>query len=394
MILNTITSRDLLIDAYKFYTRGDARAHDALKIIVIRNDMAAAVLSCLDEAIKEEELDKQNLYVQAAHFGKKFHPGIAIEEFQSVCRTLRVMNIARSLNLDNVKDMKSVIDQLVEEKKFDLALWVARWLKEDGEARIITKWSDYLIENRRLTDEQIASKILQVLGKNPIVSYADIANKAIENKRIILAIKLIEQENESMKQIPLLLSLKRYDLVLAQALATCDSNLIYTAIFKLKESMPDESKFLELLKKQELAFKYYCNFLTIVDVPKLIKITHSEGLKDELDLYLLENAHLDHATRVAKSLKQEFVCHQIELRLKLSKFQQSLKNLKLPARASKSTWVGLPVSETIINLIILGQNSKAKDCQKRFEVSDKKYRILEQIALNILPPLTISPIQT
>lgn len=387
MILNTITSRDLLIDAYKFYSRGDARAHDALKIITDRNDMTTAVLGCLEEAIKEEELDKQNLFVQAAHFGKKFHPGVAIDEFQSTCRLLRIMNVARSENLENIRDIKAVIDQLVAGKKFDLALWAVSWLKEEGEQYILTEWIEYVMGKRYLRDEQVASKIQEILGRNPIIPYSSIANKAIEHNRITLAIKLIEKEGQSSEKIQILLSLKRYDLVLAQALATCNSNLIFMAIFKLKESMLSEIQFLELLKKHPLAFKYYCNFLSNADIPKLIMICYSEGLKDELSLYLLEN-RLESAMSVAKRIKQDFISSQIDIRMRLSKFQQSLKNLSPPPRAQpQASWVGLSISDTIINLVALGQTNKARDCQKRFDVADKKYRVLEQIALNILPTL-------
>lgn len=389
MILNTITSSNLLIDAYKFYSRGDARAHDALKIITERNDMTAAVLGCLEDATKEEEPEKQNLYVQAANFGKKFHPGVAIDEFQSTCRLLRVMNVARSENLENIGDIKSVINQLVAKQKFDLALWAVGWLKVEGEKQILTEWIEYIMGNRYLKDEQVAAKIHETLGRNPIVPYAGIANKAIEHSRIELAIKLIEKESQSSEQIQILLSLKRYDLVLARALATCNSNLIFMAIFKLKENMLSEFQFLELLKKHPLAFKYYCNFLTITDIPKLILICHADGMKEELELYLLEN-RLEPAIIVAKSLKQDFVSHQIETRLRLTRFQQGIKNINPPPKAQQASWVGLSISETIINLVALGQTNKAKDCQKKFDVADKKYRVLEQMAMNILPTLHFS----
>lgn len=391
MILNTIPSRDLLIDAYKFYSRGDARAHDALRIIINRNDMQTAVFNCLEEAKNEEEPDKQHLLVQAACFGKKFHPGIAIEEFQQTCRLLRVMNICRAYNLESVDNLDSVIDQLLAKRKFDLPLWFVRWLKAEGEQKILSRWTEYLIEKRYLRDEEIAAKIQQTLGQNPVIPYVDIANKAIEQNRITLAIKLIENEGQSSKKIPLLLSLRQYDLVLAQALATCDSNLIFMAIFKLKDSIHSEIQFLELLKKHPLAFRYYCNFLTVSDIPKLIMMSYHDGSKDELPLYLMDN-RLESALAVSKRTKQEFVSHQIESRLLLIKFHQGLKQLPPPpmVQPAQTSWTGLSISETIINLVALGQGSKAKDCQRKFEVSDRKYRVLEQLALNILPKLTIT----
>lgn len=391
MILNTIESADLLIDAYKFYSRGDARAHDALRIVIDRNDMQAAVLSCLEKAKKEEEPNKQHLYVQAACLGKKFHPGIAVEEFQQTCRLLRVVNICRSYNLENIDDLESVVDQLLKKGKFDLPLWFVRWLKADGEKKILSKWSEHLIEKRYLLDDEIASKILDTLGQNPVVPYVDIANKAIEHNRIRLAIKLIENEGQSSKKIPLLLSLKQYDLVIAQALETCDSNLIFMAIFKLKESIPSEIQFLELLKKHQQAFRYYCNFLTVSDIPKLIMMSYHDGSKDELPLYLMDN-RFESALTVSKRTKQDFVSHQIDIRMRLGKFHQGLKHIPHPplTKQQQCTWASLSISETIINLVALGQTNKAKDCQKKFDVTDKKYRVLEQIAMKTLPILTVA----
>lgn len=388
MILNTISSRDLLIDAYKFYSRGDARAHDALKIIIERNDMTSAVLGCLQEATGDEDPNKQSLYVQAACFGKKFHPGIGIDEFQSTCRLLRVLNICRSRNLDVSLDPNTVIDQLLDKREFSLALWIVEWLKTDGKAKVLTKWSEHMINQRYLRDEQVASKIQAKFGRNPVVPYASIANLAIEHNRVTLAIKLIENEAQSSRQIPLLLSLKQYDLVLDKALASFDSNLVFTAIFKLKETMPSEIQFIELLKKHRLAFKYYCNFLAVADMPKLVMISYSESLKDELMYNLLDN-RLESALSVAKRTKQDFVSHQIEVRIRLSKFHQSLKQLALPPMAQQSSWTDLSISDTIINLVAGGHTGKAKDCQRKFEVPDKKYRVLEQIALKILPQLVI-----
>lgn len=391
MILNTLLSRDLLIDAYKFYSRGDARAHDALSIIIKRDDMQTAVMGCLNQAVQEEEPSKQNLYVQAACFGKKFYPGIAIEEFQSICRRIRVMNILREENIDPSLSLETAVDMLVSWKKFKLALWIVNYLRVDGEALIRSKWSEDLIGQRQLKDDQVAEKIKEILGPNPIVPYAEVANKAIERHRTQLAIKLIENESHSVKQIPLLLSLKQYDLVLAQALSSCDSNLIYMAIFKLKESIPSEIPLLELLKKHRLAFRYYCNYLAVSDIQKLIMICHKDNSEDELIWSLLDN-RWDSAYSVSKKIRRDCLPQQIEVSMRLTKFQQGLTGP--PPIAKQASWVGLSISDTIINLIKASQTVKAKDVQRKFEVSEKKFKVLEQIAQNTLPRLTVPVITT
>lgn len=392
MILESISSRDLLIDAYKFYLRGDARAHDALTIIVNRDDMRAAVIGCLEKALKEDEPEQQKLYCNAACFGKKFYPGIAIEEFQSVCRSIRTRKVCQCHLPTTSPNPEDNINFLIQRKKYDLALWVSKWNKCKSDGRILTRWCSDLIEMNHLTDEQVGSKIKKVLGQIPPVSYADIANMAIKSNRVQLAISLIENEHQTAKKIPLLISIRQYDLVLAQAAETCDSNSIYSAIFKLRDLIANEVQFLELLKKNRQPFRYYCNFMALTDLRKLIKIQYADGGKEDVLLYILDR-NLESALGVSKRAKQDFVTSQIESHIRLNKFrQQTLNSLECtppPLEKSGQDWNGLSISDTIINLISLGHVSKAKDCQRKFEVPDRKYRVLEQIALNSLPKLEL-----
>lgn len=388
MVFENLSSKNLLVDAFKFYTRGDARAHEFLNIIIEkRNDMPNAVKGCLDQAIQEEDPTRQKLYLQAGCFGKKFYPGIAIEEYQSACRLVRVMNVLRQENIEPDSSIETAIKLLVSRKQFKLALWIVNYLKIDGELMIRTKWSEYLIMQHEISDDEVAKKIQAILGQNPIVPYADIANKAIEGHRVQLAIKLLEKESHSVKQIPLLLSLKQYDRVLAHALSSCDSNLIYMALFKLKESMLSEMMFLELLRKHKLALKYYCNYLAVTDLKTLIMISHKNNSEDELHWCLMSN-RLESAVTVAKKTRRDVIPQQIEMSIDLNKLQQKL-GAAPPPITKQASWVGLSLSDTIINLLAAGLTDKARDVKKRFDVSDKKYRVLEQIANNTLPEMII-----
>lgn len=392
MILNTLLSRDLLVDAYKFYSRGDARAHDALRIIIERNDMVVAVQGCLEQSIKEEEPAKQSLYLQAACFGKKFHPGTAIEEYPRTCKSIRVMNILRCEGIDPAIQFDEAIELLIAHRKHELALWIIKFLKIEGEAKVVSEWCEHLIGERQISDMQVAEIIQKILGPVPIVSYADIASKAIDRHRPQLAITLIEKETQSVKQIPLLLKLQQYDKVIDHAIASCDSNLIYMAIFRLRDLLSNEIRFIELLKKHRLASRFYCNYLAITDNRKLILISHRENPDDEL-VHSLLNDQMESALTVAKRTRRDVIPQQIEVYLRLSKLQKTFERLGNPPR-SKLPWTKLSISDTIINLIALNQSAKAKDVQKKFDVSEKKYRVLEQIALNTLPKLTLTPIAT
>lgn len=393
MILETISSRDLLIDAYKFYHRRDARAHDALAIILERDDMSSAVLGCLERASKEEEPDQQRLYCQAACFGKKFHPGIAIQEYNSTCRAIRVRNVCKRFIDGPCFEPSEIIEQLIEKRKYDQALWAVRYLKISGEDKLLQKWCEDLMQSKHLTDEDIASRIQHTLGQAPLISYASIAEKAMYYDRITLAIKLIDNEGQSSKKIPLLLSMKQYDLVLSHALATCDTNLIYAAIFKLQTMMISETQFIELMKKHRHAFRYYCNYLAVTDTKRYPKYHYSMSGRDDL-CFLLADENLESALIASRKANNEFVNHQIDVSIKLSRFQQSLKQVEPPPMSDSKEWLRLSISDTIINLIALGHTTKAKECRKEFEVSDRKFKLLEQIATNSLPKFELPSIET
>lgn len=317
MVLETISSRDLLIHAYKFYLKGDARAYEAISIIKNRNDMELAVLGCLDRATKEEEPEQQKLNCDAACFGKKFHPGVAIDKFKSICKSIRVWNDCRRY-IPEQRDPQEIIRQLLNDAEYDRALWVADWLPCDGGDLVISRWCEAMMQNKLRRDEEIASVIQQKLRKHSLVSFADIAKLAIEYNRIPVAIKLLENEDQTSKKIPLLLSIQQYDLVLTQAVATCDCNSIYSAIFKLKDLIGSNIRFLEMIKKHRHAFKYYCNFLAVTDLRKLIQTQHAAGASEDVIPHILSGS-LQSALQLSRKTKQDFVSHQIELQIKSTK---------------------------------------------------------------------------
>lgn len=379
---------DLLVQCYKFYCRKDALAHDALLYMIGENQMPQAVLGCIDEALKQEDPSRQSLYINGACFGMKNYPGVAIEEFNYANRRLRVMNICRSLGLDPQLSIDQITDQLIMRRKFKLALWIVEWMRDEGEAKVRGKWCEHVIGTRTLTDFQAAEKIQEILGSYPAIPYAEAASIAIEQNRVQLAIALIENEAQYSKQIPLLMKLRKYDLVLAQALASCDANSIYSTIFKLRDTMMSEIAFLDLLKKHKLALNYYCNYLSVADMEKLILICHKNSPEDELIYSLVDNQYKS-ALTVSRKVRRDIIPTHIEAALRLGKFHESLDRLGAPPLAKQAYWKGLSISDTIINLISMGKVVMAKDCQRKFEISEKKYKALEQIALNTLPKLQI-----
>lgn len=401
----TLSPGALLVQAYKDHLKRDLRSYEAIQSIKERRELNSAVLKCISGAGYEYELERQRLLLNSAHFGKTFVPSIAVFEYSSMCKKLRALYTLRHAGIPltyiQFEQLAPtlLLDLLISMEKFSLAYWIAMWFKQYDDAHnVLLSWAASRIKKNHLSDEQVAEDIRQIFEHNSSVSFADIASRAIEQNRMYLALKLIEFETQSTKQIPLLLSLRQFDLVFPRALESCDSNLIYMSIFSLLETTKDETRFVSQLKKHNLAFSYYCRYLFETNVQKLKLILHStRSYEQELRVYHIQSNlkqnklktsskhsyidQLDSLINVSKLIdKNEFATKQLELRVKLVKFQYGLETSVKQPPPRASGWVDLSASQTIINLLELKETTKARECEKLAQISDKKFEILYQIA--------------
>lgn len=436
--VGTISSAALLVEAYKLYKRGNLQAYLNIQSIRERDEMHLAVLSCIEAAGSEYQVAEQKLLIEAACFGKRFDPGIAIIEYQTMWSKLRVLNLIRKDPIAipmtycqyEYLTISTVLNHVVQRSLYSYALWIAEWLKmpkASGETLIIAHWAYNLVRKAHLDDDSITREIRSKLASFPLISYADVARQAIDCGRVQLAIKLLCSEPDSSKKVPLLLDLKQFDQVFLSALDSYDCNLIFLAIFRLQGSIPDENRFVTTLRKHSYAFSLYQNYLSQTDIQKLIMISYNgKDHEQESRSYLISFRRdrtsnnelrcinqLDSAVKSYRKTKNEFAAQQTDQKLKLYKYQLELKGISIPpldaahlcpdlvrlnARSEYPTsasnkWLNLSLSHTIINLLALKDLVRARECQKRFEVPENKFQYLDKIANNRLEPLTLPTAQ-
>lgn len=105
---------------------------------------------------------------------------------------------------------------------------IAEFLKLSP-APVLKHWAQAKIESYKgdsaNEEDEICRAIVEKLSEMRDVSCADVALTAWNKGRGTLATKLLNHEPRASKQVPLLLSMKEYDLSLVKAIESGDPNL-------------------------------------------------------------------------------------------------------------------------------------------------------------------------
>lgn len=235
-----------LLEAARLFEQQNHSVEDYLRLIQDKGEMDTAVRMCLDAAANEFNIATQKMLLRAASFGKVFTTKLDASRFVETCQTLRILNEVRRPNVGipltfeqfEQLSIHSLIDRLIERRLFLLALRIASYLKlapELGDLKILTRWAFFKVRQQDLDEERIAEEIADKLQMYNGVSYAEIANKAIESGRKNLAIKLLDYELRAVDQVPLLLKLKQYRPALQKAIESGQTDLIHYVIQKFEE---------------------------------------------------------------------------------------------------------------------------------------------------------------
>lgn len=235
-----------LLEAARLFEQQNHSVEDYLRLIQDKGEMDTAVRMCLDAAANEFNIATQKMLLRAASFGKVFTTKLDASRFVETCQTLRILNEVRRPNVGipltyeqfEQLSIHSLIDRLIERRLFLLALRIASYLKlapELGDLKILTRWAFFKVRQQDLNEERIAEEIAEKLQMYSGVSYAEIANKAIESGRKNLAIKLLDYELRAVDQVPLLLKLKQYRQALQKAIESGQTDLIHYVIQKFEE---------------------------------------------------------------------------------------------------------------------------------------------------------------
>lgn len=222
----------LLLEAQKEYEKESQKADEYLREIQELGQLTQAVQQCIEAAGHEHRPDMQKSllrvglegraggcreggvrstrgscfllpsgFSQAASFGKCFLDRFPPDSFVRMCQDLRVLNAVRDyhigipLTYSQYKQLtiQVLLDRLVLRRLYPLAIQICEYLRlpeVQGVSRILAHWACYKVQQKDVSDEDVARAINQKLGDTPGVSYSDIAARAYGCGRTELAIKV------------------------------------------------------------------------------------------------------------------------------------------------------------------------------------------------------------
>jgi hypothetical protein len=186
-----------------------------IRSIAATNQLADAVSACISAASAEFSIQRQQVLMKAASYGKAFCPDADPAEFVDTARKLRVLNDVRQSNIAlpltiqqyNRLTPEVLVNRLTIRNHHFLALKICELLKLKNE-RVLVHWACEKVKRMaalNLSDEEISATVRRRLEPYGRVSYLEIATAAYHMSRRRLATMILDMEQHAADQVPLLL---------------------------------------------------------------------------------------------------------------------------------------------------------------------------------------------
>nr|XP_054322608.1 vacuolar protein sorting-associated protein 16 homolog isoform X3 [Pongo pygmaeus] len=419
----------LLLEAQKEYEKESQKADEYLREIQELGQLTQAVQQCIEAAGHEHQPDMQKSLLrvgldgwageggagrgwdgqqgssllspsgssQAASFGKCFLDRFPPDSFVHMCQDLRVLNAVRDyhigipLTYSQYKQLtiQVLLDRLVLRRLYPLAIQICEYLRlpeVQGVSRILAHWACYKVQQKDVSDEDVARAINQKLGDTPGVSYSDIAARAYGCGRTELAIKLLEYEPRSGEQVPLLLKMKRSKLALSKAIESGDTDLVFTVLLHLKNEL-NRGDFFMTLRNQPMALSLYRQFCKHQELETLKDLYNQDDNHQELGSFHIRASYaaeeriegrvaaLQTAADAFYKAKNEFAAKATEDQMRLLRLQRRLED------ELGGQFLDLSLHDTVTTLILGSHNKRAEQLARDFRIPDKRLWWLKLTAL-------------
>ncbi|XP_054846480.1 vacuolar protein sorting-associated protein 16 homolog [Eublepharis macularius] len=387
----------LLLEAQREYEKESQKADEYLREIKEQDLLPEAVRKCIEAASCEQDPEIQKALLRAASFGKCFIDKFPPDSFVETCRDLRVLNAIRDyqigipLSFAQYKQLtiEVLLDRLVLRRLYPIAIKICEYLRLSefqGISRILAHWACYKVQQKDKSDEEVASAINQKLGDTPGISYSEIAARAYECGRTELAIKLLEYEPRSGKQVPLLLKMKRSTLALSKAIESGDTDLVYTVVLHLKNEL-NRGAFFMTLQNQPVALSLYRQFCKHQELDTLKDLYNQDDNHQELGNFFVRSSYTNEQRiegRVASLVnavdeyykaKNEFAAKATEDQVKLLRIQHRMQ------KEEDKPYLDYSLHDTVYNLILDKNHKRAEQLYRDFKISDKRFWWLKISAL-------------
>eukprot|EP00038_Savillea_parva_P008583 m.177865 g.177865 ORF g.177865 m.177865 type:complete len:861 (-) comp14437_c0_seq1:84-2666(-) len=388
----------MLYMARQGYDHKDPMADDLIR--KIRDDdtnpdaLFLAIDQCIEAAGHEWNSKDQRALLKAAKFGEYqgcITDAIPSDNFVDMCQTLRVLfhlrdyHIAMPLTYKQYKLLTTevIIDRLIARDKFWLAYEICGYLKLTGTksaCRVLEHWASKLVALDG-GDERISRKIIEMIETENVagVSYAKIARAAVMEGKPDLAIRLLDCEPKYSEQVPLLLTMGEDNLALDKAVHSGDTALTQFVLLDMYQKKAGKGDFLSNIASRPVArdlFLQYCR----ENEPELLRdFYYSHDVLHETANLQVEDAYkeVSHDGKVAALKKaarsytsaRDYAFHAraTEEQAKLLQAQKGLQE------SLKQEFIGLPLGDTLYQVILAGDQEKANRLRKDFKVPDKRF---------------------
>uniref|UniRef100_A0A8D0WIL0 Vacuolar protein sorting-associated protein 16 homolog n=2 Tax=Sus scrofa TaxID=9823 RepID=A0A8D0WIL0_PIG len=378
------------LDGVRIFSR---TTHEFLHEVPVASEEIFKIASMAPGALL---LEAQKEY-EAASFGKCFLDRFPPDSFVRMCQDLRILNAIRDyhigipLTYSQYKQLtiQVLLDRLVLRRLYPLAIQICEYLRlpeVQGVSRILAHWACYKVQQKDVSDEDVARAINQKLGDTPGVSYSDIAARAYGCGRTELAIKLLEYEPRSGEQVPLLLKMKRSKLALSKAIESGDTDLVFTVLLHLKNEL-NRGDFFMTLRNQPMALSLYRQFCKHQELETLKDLYNQDDNHQELGSFHIRASYtaeehiegrvaaLQKAAEAFNKAKNDFAAKATEDQMRLLRLQRCLED-ELGGR-----FLDLSVHDTVTTLILGGHNKRAEQVARDFRIPDKRLWWLKLTAL-------------
>jgi len=289
----------LLCDALEAFDRGSARADEALRSVGPQQ-LEEAWRDCCQAASHAWEPRQQRQLLRAAAFGAAHVPlaqrraaisqaaGGAGGAYADAVRALRLLNAVRHHSLGGIPlsalqlqqlpgGAGALVGRLLSQRRHLHALRVSEFLGLPP-ARVLLHWAAQRMAGAlALSDRQLLDCLMEKLRLCPGIPYGDIASEAFRRGRPRLAALLLDYEQRSGEQVPLLTSMGEDDRALAKAVESGDTDLMYLAVFHLYRKLPSFAAFAECVARRPEARKLFVAYCRRTDAELLKSFLYAAG---------------------------------------------------------------------------------------------------------------------
>ncbi|CCW69615.1 unnamed protein product [Phytomonas sp. Hart1] len=237
----------VLLSTYDEYIAGNAAAVTMIREIQKNVDeLVEAINDCVAASNHELDVTQQKRLLRIAAFGKSFCPVYGSDFFVSTVQKLRVRNTLRNCSagmlltheqLCSLGDEK-LIDRLVCCDQYQVAYSICDSLGIQCDD-VLNRWALAKLKNSRkstLPEKEVANLIVQKLKKFNRPLFSELARLANMSGNRLAALVFLKAEANPSRKVLMFLTIGEPELALESAVATSDTDLIFTVVSHLMET--------------------------------------------------------------------------------------------------------------------------------------------------------------